>query len=162
MQRWEKKAFLNLWSMASLILTANWVFLGERSESGAAGATARNDNARLNQHLHNPKAPSTTGQIFPIFLLFLPASFRTACWAEHLCRQISLHPYVAPEVPAGRMLTVAVLTCSQIPLERACGAYARAARAAFPWTFMPPCSELRSDKSYDTWKYSIRIAINIH
>lgn len=87
--------------MASSILIANWVFLGERSESGADGVTARDDNSRLNQHLHNPKASSTTRQVVPIFLLFLPASFQTACWAEDLCWQISLNPYVTPEVLGG-------------------------------------------------------------
>ena len=161
-QRQEKKTFLNLWSMASSILMANWVFLGEQSESGAAGATPRNDNTKSNQHLRHPKASSATCQVFPIFLLFLPASFWILCRAEHLCWQISPHPYVTPEVPAGRMLTAAVLTCSQTPLERARGADPCAARAAFPWMFMPPHSELRSDTGYDTWKYSIRIAINIH
>lgn len=143
----EKKAFLNLWSMASSVLIVNWVFLGERSESGAAGATVRNDNTRLNQHLCHPRASSTAGQVFPIFLLFLPASFLLVHWDECLCWQISLHPYVTPEVPGGRMLTNATHTCSQIPLKRAC-----AVSAAFPWISVFPCLELRSDKSYDTWK----------
>lgn len=87
--------------MASSVLIVNWVFLGERSESGAAGATVRNDNTRLNQHLCHPRASSTAGQVFLIFVLFLPASLLLVHWDECLCWQISLHPYVTAEVPGG-------------------------------------------------------------
>lgn len=100
MQRWEKKAFLNLWSMASSVLTVNWVLLGEWSESGSAEVTARNDNTRSDWHLHPHKTSSTVGQVFPIFLLFLPASFQMVCWDEHSCWQISVSSY-HPTSPGG-------------------------------------------------------------
>lgn len=151
----KKKAFLNLWNMASSVLTVNWVFLGEWSESGSAEATATNDNTRLGQPLHPPKT-SAVVQVFPIFLLFLPASFPMVCWDKHSCWQISLYPHITPEVLGERMPTNAMHKCCQILLKTACSA-----GTAFSWIFMPPCSELRSDKSYDTSKYSIRVAINI-
>lgn len=113
----KKKAFLNLWSMASSALTVNWVFLGDWSEFGSAEMTARNDNTRLDRHLHPPKT-STDGQIFPIFLLFLPASFQIVCWDEHSCWQISLYPYTTPGILAERMPTNAMHTCCQILLKR--------------------------------------------
>lgn len=113
----RKKAFLNLWSMASSVLTVNWVFLGEWSESGSAEATARNDNTRLDWHLHPPKI-STAGQVFSIFLLFLPASFQMLCWDEHSCWQLSLYPHITPEVLWERMPTNAMHTCCQILLKR--------------------------------------------
>lgn len=153
----EKKAFLNLWNTACSILIVNWGFLCEWSESGAAEVTVRNENTRLNQHLCHPKAFSTAGQVFPIFLLFPPASFRTACWAnacvgKSLCILMSpqksqgggwsqlLHLYAAKSHRRG-----SVCGTSSLPLD----IYASLLRAQV-W------------KSYDTWKYSIRIAINIH
>lgn len=114
----KKKPFLNLWSMASSVLTVNWVFLGEWSESGSAEMTARNDNTRLDQHLPPPKT-STVRQVLPIFLLFLPASFQMVPWDKHSCWKISLYPYTTPEAVLGeRMPTNAMHTCCQILLKR--------------------------------------------
>lgn len=84
MQRWEKKAFLNLWSMASSIWIVNWVFLGEWSESGAAGVTARSDNTKLNQPVCHPKASSTARQVFLIFL-FSFQLFSKQCAETNTC-----------------------------------------------------------------------------
>lgn len=153
-----KKAFLNLWSMVSSILTVNWVFLGEWSESGSAEVTARNDNTRLDYHLHASKT-STLGQVFPIFLLFLPSSFQMVCWDEHMLANLSVSLY-HPTTPGGEDAHQCYAHVLPNPAEEDSAGTACSAGTAFSWIFMPPCPELRSDKSYDTWKYSVRVAIN--
>lgn len=137
----EKKAFLNLWNMACSILIVNWVFLHEWSESGAAEVTVRNENTRLNQHLCHPKAFSTAGEVFSIFLLFPPASFRTACWAN-ACVGKSLCILMSPQKSRGEDDH----SCCTYMQPNPTGGGRCVAQAAFPWIFMPLCSELRSEK----------------
>lgn len=148
----RKEAFLNLWSMASSILIVNCFFLGEQSEFGADGEIARNNTTRLNWHLRQSKASSVTGQVFPFSSLsFLHLS---KCWDKHLCLLAIFSAFFChPRIPKRWN----VHQHSKMSLKKVCAMW-----AAFLWIFMPPCLELRSDKSYDTCKYSIKTAINIH